>query len=149
MTAIENIRDIFSILHDGIIIGYAGDRNLMTLKVDCEYLAKRINKSFDNFYIDLIQVDNLHFITWPNPFNLPARTLTELNDIFKANLIILYADIKEEAVVVSCNQNNENFDYCGGYLTISCKEIKIYDQNKNELTITTLDNICKSYWDEL
>jgi hypothetical protein len=40
------------------------------------------------------------------------------------------------------------FDYCGGNLTIGCKSIKLFDQNKNELSIDQIDKICNKYWDE-
>ena len=149
MRATENIRDIFSILHDGRISSWTGDRNLLTLKIECQYLAERIDKSFDSFYVDLIQIDNLYLTTWPNPFDLPVLTLTDLNEIFKAELEILSAEIKENLVVVSCNQHDTNFRYCGGNLTISCMTTKIFDQNRNELTIDEFDNICKSYWTEM
>jgi hypothetical protein len=148
MSSTEDIRDIFSILHDGIIYSWTGDKNLLTLKIDCQYLAEYVDKSFDSFYVDLIEVDNLYLTTWPNPFNLPVLTLTDLNDIFKAGLEILSADIAENEVVVACNQHNTDFDYCGGNLTVGCRTIKIYDQNKNELTIDKLDEISKKYWNE-
>ncbi len=79
MSATDNIRDIFSILHDGTISGWTGDRNLLTLKIDCQYLAERIDKSFESFYVEFIQIDNLYLTTWPNPFDLPVLTLTDLN----------------------------------------------------------------------
>jgi len=148
MSATDDIRDIFSILHDGTISAWTGDKNLLTLTVDCEYLAERIDKSFDKFYIELTRLDELFLSTWPNPFDLPVQTLTELNDIFKAELEILSADIKDGKVIIAYNQHDTDFDYCGGDLTIGCRTIKIYDQNNNELTIDQFDTLCKSYWDE-
>jgi hypothetical protein len=116
--------------------------------VDCEYLAVRIDKSFDKFFVELTRIDELFLSTWLNPFDLPMQTLTELNDIFKAELEILSADIKDGKVIIACNQYNTDFDYCGGNLTISCQTIKVFDQNKNELTIDQFREICKNYWDE-
>jgi len=149
MTATEDIRDIFSILHDGGISAWTGDRNLLTLTVECQYLAERIDKYFDRFYVELTHVDQLFLSTWPNPFDLPVQTLTEPSDIFKAELEILSADIKDEKVVIACSQHDTDFDYCGGNLTISCQTIKVFDQSKNELTIDQFDIKCKSYWDDM
>ena len=148
MTATSDIRDIFSILHDGTISAWTGDKNLLTLTVDCEYLAERIDKSFDRFYVELKNVDKLELDPWTNPIDLPTIVKTNYADIFKAELEILSADIKEDVVVVACNQHDTSFDYCGGNLTISCRKINIYDQNKNELTIDQFGEICKNYWDE-
>lgn len=148
MTATEDIRDIFSILHDGGISAWSGDKKLLTLTVECQYLAERIDKSFDRFYVELTQVDELFLSTWPNPFDLPVQTLTGLSNIFKAKLELLSADIKDGKVIIACNQHDTDFDYCGGNLTISCETIKVFDQNKNELTIDQFDIICNSYWAE-
>ena len=148
MTATEDIRDVFSILHDGTISAWTGDKNLLTLTVDCEYLAERIDKSFDKFYVELFNVVNLELEPWTNPIDLPTIVKTYYADIFKAELEILSADIKNDVVVITCNQHDNSFDYGGGNLTISCKKIKVYDQNKNELTIDQFDKISNEYWDE-
>ncbi len=148
MTATEDIENIFSILHDGTISGWHGDKNLLTLAVDCQYLAERIDKSFEKFYIDLFDIDKIELDPWRNQIELPAVIKTNLVDIFKAELEILSADIKDDAVIITCNQHDTSFDYCGGNLTISCKTIKVYDQNKNELTIDQFDKICNEYWED-
>ncbi|HEY3405211.1 MAG TPA: hypothetical protein VGK59_17625 [Ohtaekwangia sp.] len=148
MIATEDIRDIFSILHDGTISAWAGDAHLLILTVECEYLAERINKSFDKFYVELLRIDKMELDPWTNPVDLPAIIKTDFADIFKAELEILSADIKDNAVVVSCNQHDTDFDYCGGNLTIRCQKIKVFDQIQNELTIDQLHTICKNYWDE-
>jgi hypothetical protein len=148
MTATKDICDIFSILHDGTITGWIGDKDLLELKVDCEYLAERINKSFDKFYVELSDLEKLELEPWTNPVGLPTFIKIDFADIFKADLEILSADIKGDVVVVTCNQHDTNFDYCGGNLTIGCKSIKLFDQNKNELSIDQIDKICNKYWDE-
>jgi hypothetical protein len=51
MSATNDIRDIFLILHDGTISAWTGEKNLLTLTVDCEYLAELIDKSFDKFFL--------------------------------------------------------------------------------------------------
>ena len=148
MTATEDIRDIFSILHDGIISAWTGDKNLLTLTVDCEYLAERIDNSFDKFYVALINVDKLELDPWTNPIDLPTIVKTGYADIFKAELEILSTDIKDDVVIVTCNQHDTDYDYCGGNITISCQAVKVFDQNKNELTIDQFGEICKKYWEE-
>ena len=148
MTATEEIRDIFSILHDGGISAWMGDKNLLTLTVDCGYLAQRIDKSFNRFYVELKNLDRLELDPWTNLTDIPTIVKTDYADIFKAELEILSADIMDGFVLISCNQPDPKFDYCGGDLKLSCKAIKIYDQNKNELTIDRLELICNEYWDE-
>ena len=148
MTANEDIRDIFSILHDGTISAWTGDKDLLILTVDCEYLAERIDKSFDKFYIELKEIDKIELDPWTNPVEIPTIIKTDLADIFKAELEIMSADIKDGFVLVTCLQFDTDYDYIGGDLSINCKTIKVFDQSKNELTIEQFDKLCNEYWEE-
>jgi len=147
MAAVQDTEDIFSILHDGSISAWRGDNKLLILTVQCRYLAERIDPSFDRFYVELTGVETLSLSTWPNPPDLPVQVFTALPDIFKANLEILSADVENEKVVITCNQSEQSFDYCGGTLTISCQSINVFDQDKKELTIDEFDLLCQGYWD--
>lgn len=148
MTNIEKIRDIFAILHDGTIVSWTGDRNRLTLKIGCQYLSKRIDPTFDFFLLDLIDISTLTLVPWMNSIDLEQEYFEELKDIFQAELDILSTDIDEGIVKVFCNQSDPDFEYCGGILYLKCEDIKIFDQEKRELTIDFLDKICKEYWDE-
>ena len=146
---LDDIRDIFSILHDGMTSTWTGDKNLLTLKVDCDYLAERIDKSYKSFYIECKQIEKIEFHPWIIPTDLPPVLLTNLEDIFKASLEILSADIENGFVRITCSQDNTDFNYCGGTLLLSCKSVKIFDQEKRQLTIEDFGNICKGYWNDL
>lgn len=146
MTNNEEISSLFSMLHDGAISAWQGDKNLLTLTIECDYLAQRINKAYNKFYIDLIQIEKLELEPWSNPIENALRIKTQFEDIFKEELEIITANIIDEIVVISCNQYDTSIDYCGGNLSIACKEIKLYDQEKNELTLNQLELLCKDYW---
>ncbi len=148
MTVNQQIEAVFSILHDGTIISWTGDKMKLTLAIDCQYLAERIDKTFDRFYIELSQIDELHFSTWPNSINSSEKTLTEISEIFKPELEILTADSIDNKVVIAFSLYDTNFDYCGGYLRISCSSIKVFNQKEREMTIEELVEIGKNYWDD-
>lgn len=145
----EGIRDIFSILHDGTTSTWTGDRNLLTLKIGCEWLAERIDKSYHSFYLECRQIEKIELHPWMNPFELTQTLLANRDDIFKASLEILSADIENDFVKITCNQHNTDFDYCGGTLLLKCETIKIFDQEKQQLAIGELDEISKAYWKTL
>ena len=147
MSALEDVCNVFSIFHDGLIYAWAGDTEQLTLIVDCQYVAEGIDKSFDKFHVELSQIKELSLLTWPRPIDLPPLTFTEPSIIFKAELEILSAEIIEEKVVVACVQGNAGFDYTGGNLTIVCQSIKVFDQAKKEVALSELARICQSYWD--
>jgi hypothetical protein len=145
---LDDIRDTFSILHDGTTSTWTGDKNLLTLKVDCEYLAERINKSYKSFYIECGQIEKIELHPWMNPIALQQTLLTNIDEIFKASLEILSADIESNFVRITFNQHNTDFDYCGGTLLLNCKSIKIFDQEKRELTMDQFGKVSKGYWDD-
>ncbi len=148
MSTPEIVKSIFSLLHDGCISEWTGDNNVMTLTIECQYLAERIDKSFDRFYVELWQVDAMTLTTWQNNTEIPARILSDPSEIFKTELEILSAEIENEKVVVSCYQGDSSFDYRGGNLSLCCSSIKIFDQNKRELTIEHFGKLANDYWDE-
>ncbi len=149
MTAIQEISNIFSWLHDGTITGWSGNRDSLILVVECTYLAERIDPSFDLFYVELHQIDLIEFDPWTIPVDQPAVIKTDFFDIFKAELEILSTEIKEDTVVIICDQHDKkNFDYRGGNLSIRCEGLKLFDQNKNLLTPEQFEKICSAYWDE-
>ena len=59
--------------------------------------------------------------------------MTEVEEIFKADLEISSVRVKDDKIEISCNQHDLRFDYCGGDLIINCDGIKIYDQEWNEI----------------
>lgn len=148
MTNIEKIRDVFAILHDGVIESWIGDKKELTLKIGCQYLAERVDPSFEFFFVVLFDVDKFTLVPWMNPFDLEQEYFTELKDIFQAELDILSADIENDLVKVSCNQRDLTLNYCGGFLYMSCTDVKVFEQKKAELTIDFLDSICREYWDD-
>lgn len=144
---LDDISTIFSILHDGGISAWTGDKDLLTLEIDCEYLAERIDKSYNNFYIKFGQIEKIELHPWMNSIELSQTVLTDIEDIFKGDLEILSADIENGFVNVYCNQHDTDFDYRGGSLLLNCKTINIFDQGKRQLTIDELTEVCKGYWD--
>ena len=127
---------------------WTGDKNRLTLKIGCQYLSERIDPSFDFFFLDLFDVSRLALVPWMNPIELEQEYFAEFKDIFQAELDILSADIEEDFVKIFCNQSDPDFNYSGAVLYLNCAEIKIFDQEKRELTMDVLDNICKEYWDD-
>lgn len=144
----NNIRDVFSIFHDGGIIDFTGDLNKLTLKIQCNYLAELISPKFENFYIELTDIKKLDFDPWMNPIDLTKRVFDNYKDYLKANLDIISAGVKDDDVLITCYQHNTDLDYCGGNLTISANEVKVYDHDNNLITIEQLDSVCRLYWNK-
>ncbi len=144
--ALQDIADVFSIFHDGEIAAWKGNEQLLTLTMDYPYLAEMINPDFEIFYIELYDIEKLDLLTWSNPSDSPQLILKDYKKVFQLPLEIGYADIENDSITVSCYQRDSKYDYYGGNLHLACKQIKIYDHEKNELTVDELNEFCKKYW---
>lgn len=145
---LQNLCDIFSILHDGSTAAWIGNKELLVLEVDCEYLANRIDPSYKSFFIEMRQVSRLELHPW-RVESLPKIVLTEIIEVFQAELTFLEANIENEVVKVVCNASPDIVDYYGGELFINCSSIVVFDEGKRMLTVGKLHEICKSYWDDV
>ena len=145
---LNEMADVFSIFHDGVISGYTGDENLLRIEIYCEYLAKRVNPSYRYFYVEFEGIEKLEFLPWMNPIELPQISMKEAKDIFQAPLEILAAEIENDYVKIYCNQHNSGLGYSGGTILLNCTSAKVFDQGNNAITIEKLTNICNGYWDD-
>lgn len=148
MTTEKDICDIISIFHDGTISAYSGDKDRLTVTIDCEYLAEQIESGFGKFFILLTNVEELNLTIWSQNKSDFPRTLTALDHIFQADLEILNVNQNEKGEkVVSCLQLDPDIDYNGGDLRIIAEEIRIFDQTRNEISVDQLLGLAKEYWD--
>jgi hypothetical protein len=145
---IEKISDVFSIFHDGSIVAWGGDKNLLRLKIECLYLAELIDPSYEYFHINLLDVEQLMLEPWMNPKELPQEYYKINSQIFQAELELLSTEIDGNIVKVYCNQHDMSFNYCGGVLFLKCSDVEIYDQAGKEMTLDELDVVCRQYWNK-
>ena len=105
----ENIREIFSIFHDGGIVNCQIENDTLMMDVEIQYLAERINPSFRKFSITLAEVGSIRFLTWPNDLHSEPALMTDVKTIFKSDLEILEGNIKGREIQVICNQCSSEF----------------------------------------
>ncbi len=146
---IEEIRDVFATFHDGTITEYKGNLKKLDLKIECEYLAKQFDESFENFYLTISEIEFIELEPWMNPKELEPRYFKELNKIFNAELEIGYAKIEENTVIITCNQHNLKYNYCGGYLKIKAKKIEVRNHLDELIKPEELYRNSEEYWDKL
>ena len=145
---IESIRDIFSIFHDGSLLSCVDEGGELSLEVEIEYLAKRIDPNFKRFSVRLFEVSDINFSTWPSDLAAKPATLTKLVEIFAADLEVLEGNFKGDLIEVVCNQHSSEFGYCGGELRFRCRRATVTDEAGKEYSIEELGALSKGYWDE-
>lgn len=144
----ENIRDIFSIFHDGSITSCYTNTDSLLMKVEISYLAERIDPNFSEFTLCIYGVSNIYFSTWLSDLKSEPVIIREIERIFKPELEILEGNIENEKIKVVCNQHSSEFDYCGGELYLSIISCEVLDEVGKSYSIEELDILCKEYWDE-
>ena len=146
LTRPQDITDLFSILHDGRICHWEGTTERLRLRVFCDYLAQLIDPAFEHFTVELHQVNQLAFRTWPNPFDGPVELLSTVDGIFRPELEILSTELVGNAVEITCNQHDHAYTYCGGVLSFVCAGAVVRDQRQHELTLEQMDALGQQYW---
>jgi hypothetical protein len=145
---IENIKELFCILHDGVIISGELTRSEMRLEVEIPYLAKRIDPSYQNFRVILKGTEDVRFTTWPNELELTPRVLRNIHEIFEPQLDILSGRVRGKHVQMACSQSSPDYDYCGGELCFIAEQASVIDEAGKSYSIGELDTLARGYWDD-
>lgn len=144
----ENIGNIFSYFHDGIITHAFMDGSDLILDIEIRYLAARINPLYRKFSVRLEGTRDLHFTTWPNDSKTEPEVITNVSIIFKPELDILQGSTNDEQICVICNQTSPTFCYCGGELSFHAISAHVIDEGGRKYSIAEISSLCKGYWDE-
>ena len=135
-----NIRNSFSLFHDGTICGFENYPEKLRLKVDCYYLSERINPQLQCFYIELYKPNDFHFEPWSDK-DFPRKTITDLNLISQFEYNIFTCKIENGKYHLDVEIEEPKTALIGGTLSSDCEGIKIYDQSNNEMTFEQLSNL--------
>jgi len=142
---LEIIRIVFAILHDGLIQEFSGDKNCLRLKIKCQYLAERLSKNYEFFYVELRQITKLELTLWTNPPDRKQVYLTEIEDIFATGLEITSAKLITNYVEIDCDDMDGEFH--GGFLSLACENIRVFDHESKEISVDELESLCRNYWE--
>jgi hypothetical protein len=148
ISGFENIRKIFSIFHDGSIVGMSENNSGIELTVEIIYLANRVKSSYESFSMFLHDAKQVSFDTWPSNNEVESFEIIDIYEIFKPELEILSAELEGNICKVACNQSSKEFEFCGGTLKFMCNKASVKDSGGKEYGIEELGEICSEYWEE-
>lgn len=148
ISGVVSLSKLFSIFHDGCIVGHASQGSSLTLDVEIQYLADLINPDYTSFRLIMRAVDGLLFRTWPNDADAEGEQLTSASLIFAPELEILNASSEGDALKIMCNQSSGEWNYCGGELLLKVDSASVFDQGGREYSIDELEFICERYWSD-
>jgi len=122
----EEIADVFTILHDGVISTDQIKQSPSKWKIECKYLAELIDESFDHFYIAFQGMEELSFTPWWNDDTSDAYE--KLSDV-TCSLEILSGKLESGIISITFNHSSKNPNFAGGIYNFKTESIQIFDQN--------------------
>jgi hypothetical protein len=146
----DSIGALFSLLHDGVIVGYAMQNGTLELVVEIKYLAQRLQglRPGDvSLRISLVDVRDLSFKTWPKDAAAAPALLRALPEIFAPPLAILSGEVRDDGVMVLCNQPGRDCTHCGGELYFSASGAIVTDPAGRRHSLDALRALAQGYWD--
>ena len=133
MNTLEDISDVFSTLHDGVMEECEGTYEELWLKVRCTYLTEFIGKDFDYFYLKLLLVKEFYF----QEYGGKVQHIYDTIDLAHIDIEMLYSKVESESVTVDCTK---------GILFLQCNSVEVFDQEKKPVSASALFDIAKLYW---
>lgn len=144
----QNVSDIFSIFHDGILVHHQCDGDDLVLTIEILYLAERVSQTFTKFRVRLHRCEGVSFTTWQNDSKSDPTRLDDLDLIFRPDLDIFRASVKADTIEVVCNQDDADCDFCGGILAFNANRATVEDEAGKSYSLDELNALCKAYWDD-
>ena len=144
----SELSQLFSILHDGVIVEAFTEETSLLFRVEITYLAQRVAPEFTTFLVRLHQAQDLAFVTWPNEASAAPQTLRSLTQIFIPPLHILSGDCVGARVQVECNQPATSTPHCGGTLSFLATSADVVDERGKHYSLKDLVEIAEAYWKE-
>ncbi|MET3195187.1 hypothetical protein [Bacillus sp. OAE603] len=140
MKSIEQI-NVLNLFHDGTITQLIERTKTISMEIEIEYLAELINKNFKSIICEFINYEEINFKFWEeNNFTVIDSELLK-----KYELEIIEAEEIDNKVVLKCLSNLNT----GGNFYIQTETIKIYEQEKQEISISKLAEVSHQYWNTI
>jgi hypothetical protein len=139
----KNIADIFSIFHDGSISQASYKNGQAKFSIDIEYLAERVQPSFQKFFVVVHGFSAFGLRTWSSQFNEAVQIITVFEQIFIPELEILGGEVEDGHISLNClGEANEYRE-----LFFSAEGVTVTDQAGKEYSFADLACLCREYWE--
>lgn len=143
----KEIQQALSVFHDGSIVAHSLAENVLLLTIEIEYLASTLNPGFSTFEVELTGVRDIEFETWPRDPHSPAKILSDVEEVFGAQLEILDAEFTDGKLKLNCNAERTDLDYSGGRLAMRCDAVTVTDEAGTSYPSDELERLSEAYWE--
>lgn len=136
----KKIYAALNVLQEGILEQLSLTGTDLNFKIECKFLAQVINENYMYFYGVLKGCDDFYFQSWDND----EEILSSDKEIQELKPELLSTEMEDNGYVKTyCNCMS---DYTGGNLYILAKDILIFDEDFQRLTVDDLSDLAERYW---
>ena len=136
----KKMQEILSIFQEGIIENLKYSVNDLNFKIECTFLADKIDKDFTSFYGVFKSCKDLYFEPWDDQQNI----ITDPREIIGLKIELLNTEVGDNGylkIYVNCSNT-----YSGGNLFIHCLDILLFDEEFNGITLQQMNDLVDKYW---
>ena len=139
----EEVSDIFSVLHDGVIEYSKRFGDTLSLVVSVLYLTDRM-RGAEMVHFTITGYRNPEFSAWMHEGDSKI-----ISDFTLANLSILSAKVVDGRIRAFLSNDNPDLPYSGGTLTFDCDSYSIEAPKGIRITLDYIKEVATKYWDFL
>ena len=134
------IKEIMGLFQESNLeeISYAEEN--LNFKIKCSFLAKLIKEEYHFFYGVFKGCTDVFFQPWDDEFNI----ISDVKEILALDLELLNVEREEDGYIkiyVNCNQR-----FSGGNWLIKCKDLRVFDEDLQEMSLINLTELSEKYW---
>lgn len=145
---LDDLRDLFSVFHDGGILSWKEGASVANVRIECQYLAELINPEFEWFGVQIRILKPTLFSAWNRTGENQLKVLATTDLFQKTEPEILSSEIEIQLVKVVANTHHTD-DLAGGIIWIDGEIESIEDQNHRQLSLDEVKRIATGYWNRM
>ena len=134
------ITGMLNALQEGVIDELNFSEGDLNARIDCGYLAGMLSGNFRYFYCVFKGVEDYYFQPWDDE-EISCREVEDIR-LFKPSIISIEMIADDYLKIYS---NCENV-YTGGNFYIKASDIRVFDEELNELSLENLSELSDKYW---
>jgi hypothetical protein len=149
MISIEEITEVFAMLHDSFIEKIEMHDSKFRFTLGAEFLASKLNSNYSYFFIDFFNATTISYEDWSDE----NRKYKDLDTIllFGSELWFTKGECKDEGFICIHGHGGNSTDdtSCGGTISFRSDNYIIYKEDGSELSIDELKRAYQLYRKEM
>ena len=136
----KKVHRILNIFQEGIFESLHFSNGDLNFKLECSFLARFLENNSHYFYGVFKGCKDIYFTFWEED----QFSLDKIEDIENLKLYLMNTETSENGYFkIYCNSNHL---LSGGNLFLKVQDLKIFNEEFEELTLHDLNNLAEKHW---